>query len=1622
MKTQKLLLSLIALFMVATAWGQTVTIKNGTDGGTTFVAAGSNIADVTTSCGLAIKYDLTGSNYTGGTAQIFVELYKLNPLQLMSSTDGNLAQGTTVASGKGELALNALTWSNGYPGITTLAAGNYRLRVVVRETGKADKATNLAVTAKALPTTVTIQGTIADGGTTCLGKTLTLNVKDADPDVTYTWTSNTTSTFGGCVSSDCTKEGTGVKGSSVTTTATKIGSGLTGITYTVKAGFAAQANCGSATDNHVVNFAAIAAPTLAASPEKICLGSSTKLTATGTCATTAGNKVEWYENGGTVLIGTKTITSPLGTSNVLEHTPNNKVNNFTARCVLPDGCLSDMSIQKTVTAEDKPAEPSGYVAPAFCQGTGNPTITIAHLSKATCATGTLEIFDPTATPVGGTATGAWTSTLANITNTTITTSEVGTFNATAVSPADNALRNYALRCTLNECSSTSINVTYEVKASLGLTPAPTGVSDQTICGLDKKVTMKAVCPAGTTASYKYSTTVKTSTTESDLGLGTSGSTVSNTTDANGNVTIVEDPWNAAAAPGDGITYFHIFCQPNGTCYTGAGKSAVVKITELSDAAPVLTAQFKKGDAAFEAGRNVNVCNDVALKLTVGCEKGTTTWTSASAIVNTDTLTVNTSASGTQTFVASCKSACATSGNVTFNVTVGSGQSAPVLTKLQSACQGSASVTSTCGVFPTQYRWRTAGSTPPAPWSDTETENDGTWGDAEILPDASNDGGDTRVAPGTYEVQARCADAGCTSAWSEILTVVVGEGLQAPAFFATNPDNSNVGSIQGTIASACAGSTIKLVLSAGYSCPGTLTWYTVDAPLGSGTTAIGSGSPSQNYTITAPYQKEIIFVAKCVLNNCESPLSARVIVGVVVPPTFAAEVSNPTNTCLPPSSTTQVKLKVTCPIGTLAGAAPTVTRSINDGTQVTVVPNWDTPQPVNPVDIVFLPLGAVYQWTGTLPATAPSTSGATNRIVYRVSCNTEQAVGGVINLGNISCNNLSQTITLSTSPAAPNVTAATLAGCGSVTLPTVTCPTGTTAQWLNSSNAVVTSPVTVSGDYKARCITVDGCAGALSANAVTANVTNSAIAFSIKADKATLCATGGDVMLSVSTGSCAGTITWMEGSTSLGTGATLTVTPGTATSYTYSAMCKDGACEKAADNTVTVTREAVPTVTLVPSTLALCTGSTGTITATAGFAGYEFFKDGVSMGAASASNTATVSEAGTYTVKVTTSNGCSYMSDAKAVVTTTAGPSNLTLTSSASGIICAGSGIVLTLSGCPAGATYSISNGTSNVASGTSGGSIVLNINAVPVGSANDITYTATCTVGASTCTASSSTVVKTSPLDVRWVNVGQTSNAMRPAGQGFTTTEWPTVNPTSGPNAMNSTSAVRTILDYTGPRYWNLEAFYCVTATPKTVEFVLVNESTSQTFKTVEGTAPWFMFGNARSGNSSVADSYFQLWTIDDPNYGFGPAYSANGLPKGKYTLTIRAISVGPAVGSPYPPTRIADQDPANTIVARTFYFDVAGSQAARQGLSESSEETFVSLGQNPVTNTLSFTINGAKGQDVNLNLVDATGRLIKSALETPETNTHRVEMDMSSNTTGMYFLKVTSASKNATLKVLKVN
>ena len=92
-----------------------------------------------------------------------------------------------------------------------------------------------------------------------------------------------------------------------------------------------------------------------------------------------------------------------------------------------------------------------------------------------------------------------------------------------------------------------------------------------------------------------------------------------------------------------------------------------------------------------------------------------------------------------------------------------------------------------------------------------------------------------------------------------------------------------------------------------------------------------------------------------------------------------------------------------------------------------------------------------------------------------------------------------------------------------------------------------------------------------------------------------------------------------------------------------------------------------------------------------------------------------------------------------------------------------------------------------------------------------------------------------------------------------------------------------------------------------------------------------------------------------------------------------------------------------------------------------SSEQWAVSSGQwavvapNPVSNTMRLKISEAKGQNVGVSLMDASGRTMLQRNFIPDTNQHQEEFEVGELASGMYFIKVNTQTKNATLKVVKL-
>jgi len=264
---------------------------------------------------------------------------------------------------------------------------------------------------------------------------------------------------------------------------------------------------------------------------------------------------------------------------------------------------------------------------------------------------------------------------------------------------------------------------------------------------------------------------------------------------------------------------------------------------------------------------------------------------------------------------------------------------------------------------------------------------------------------------------------------------------------------------------------------------------------------------------------------------------------------------------------------------------------------------------------------------------------------------------------------------------------------SVEIHAVGCAGGT-IMWSNGAtgSSITVSPVTTT-TYTATC-KKNGCESVPS-NVITIYVNTPTTPIITVSPSTTICA-GSSVVLTAA--NCAGTLYWNTGAT----GAQITVTPGTTTTYT--AYCKIGKCESPkASVTITVTPGG-PTPEVICSTDKVCPGESVTLEVKNCTGVVEW-----STGETGPAIVVTPSTTTAYWA-VCNNGGCKSRS--KDYVITVTPISAPTVTASATAV-CNGSGVTLTAAGC---------TGTVLWSNGASGASIV-------VTPASTTTYTATCTIG-----------------------------------------------------------------------------------------------------------------------------------------------------------------------------------------------------------------------------------------------------------------------------------------------------
>lgn len=322
--------------------------------------------------------------------------------------------------------------------------------------------------------------------------------------------------------------------------------------------------------------------------------------------------------------------------------------------------------------------------------------------------------------------------------------------------------------------------------------------------------------------------------------------------------------------------------------------------------------------------------------------------------------------------------------------------------------------------------------------------------------------------------------------------------------------------------------------------------------------------------------------------------------------------------------------------------------------------------------------------------------------------------------------------------------------GSVTL---TASSGSSYLWSPGNQTSQSIAVSSSGTYSVRVTNSNGCSKTSSNTTITVNPLPTA---TISAGGATTFCQGGAVTLTASSGA---SYLWSPGNQT-----TQSIQATTSGTYTVRVTNSNG-CTKISSGTL-VTVNSLPTATISASgSLNLAQGQSVTLTASTNSA-YLWSPGGQTT------KSITVGTAGSYTVKVTNSNGCTAVS-APALVTVQGMAVPATITASSATSFCQGGNVTLTAN---SGTAYLWSNGaTSQSINVSNSGTYTVTVtnNGIPsVSPGKTVTVwslpSATITPGGSTsiCSGSSVTLTAGTASSYYWMPGGQTTQSITVSSAG----------------------------------------------------------------------------------------------------------------------------------------------------------------------------------------------------------------------------------------------------------------
>ncbi len=361
-------------------------------------------------------------------------------------------------------------------------------------------------------------------------------------------------------------------------------------------------------------------------------------------------------------------------------------------------------------------------------------------------------------------------------------------------------------------------------------------------------------------------------------------------------------------------------------------------------------------------------------------------------------------------------------------------------------------------------------------------------------------------------------------------------------------------------------------------------------------------------------------------------------------------------------------------------------------------------------------------------------------------------------------------TVSASPAAPVICPG-----GNVN---ITASGASTYTWSPATALSATTGATVNASPTANTTyTITGTSGSGCTDTQTVTVTVSPPpTVTSSASSPTICSGGSSTL----TASGATTYTWAPGaSLSATTGAVVTATPATTTSYTVTGS--NGSCTNT--SVVTVTVNTSPTVTCTPVSATICSGGNTNVTASG--ANTYTWAPGASLSATTgATVTASPTVTTTYTVTGTAANGCTQTQTFVVTVNT---PPTVSV-SPAAPSICSGGNVAVTASGA---STYTWAPSTS--LSATTGATVTASPTAT-------ITYTITGTAG-NGCTDTQTITVTVNPSPTVTVNASPSpicnGSSSTITASGATTYTWAPATALSATTGAVVTASPTTTITYT---------------------------------------------------------------------------------------------------------------------------------------------------------------------------------------------------------------------------------